>query len=812
MFTVTRKLSPLTVGILCALYGVPALSESLPTLDETTADSSKEVESITLTQQDLQQAPHNNPTLSQALKSGSSIGINDGQTSLRGGDLAPEEISISGARSHQTKYTIGGVGINNVTTFSSNKSDNGTLSSGHTSGYFLDTTLLESVEVMDSNIDAEFGGFTGGVVNAELRKPTDEFKIEYQFRMTDSSWNSDPKVSDKLKDDYDQANNGDGKYQPEYQKRMHSLHISGPISENQKLAINVSKQESDIPQQSPSNVDQGMNNLFVTHIWENNLWRTTSDLRYSQFSSNSYLNDGWQNDARQENSDMEQSHIGLGGTLKVERFTDFGVWESSLSYDRLSDDRESDANYFRTNISKNWKRTLIGGYGELEQYQDSVQFKTVARFDPVYWGNSKNTINVGLESAVHKATAKRQKDHMTFSYYEKHYSNDLPIVSPINYFSAGSYSADVQQHALFANDKIEFDRLTVNLGGRVEYNDLFNQTLFSPRLTTSWDFAQDSVNKITLGASRYYSNSLLGWALRSEANGLKTSGSKCSPNDGNWDSNDKDNYTCATNEVYETIDLNDVETPYSDELTAVWDIDVNNFSLETAYIYRQQRKGISLSSRSDKLLNNIESDTDIVSFSIETIKPYAVANGYFSANLDVAYSQRQGSGNTTNKYDSENDLGAGLQEEWVVLDGKLIRSHDMDTGGYQSPVKANLSMVMFWPNAGLTWNNRVNYEQGRDLTIFTGYESHDVDGDGSDDRVRAIETATMEDLVTWDSALNWTPNQLNKHTTFGLSITNLLNEKVEVSSSGNTLRNGSYNTTEYYSKGREVWLSVTVRN
>lgn len=813
MFTVTRRLSPLTVGILCALYGAPALSNSLPTLDETTTESSKATESNTLNQQDLQQAPHNNPTLSQALKSGSSIGINDGQTSLRGGDLAPEEISISGARPHQTKYTIGGVGVNNITTFSGGTDGTGTLTSGHTSGYFLDTTLLDSVEVMDHNIDPEFGGFTGGVVNAELRKPTDEFKIEYQFRMTDSDWNSDAKVSDKLKDDYEQGNDGAGKYQPKYQKRMHSLHIAGPISDNQKLAINVSKQESDIPQQSQNNVDQGMNNLFITHIWENSLWRTTSDLRYSQFSSNLFLNDAGQDNAYQENSNGEQEHLGLGATFKAERFTDFGVWETSLSYDRLSDNRDSDADYLRTELNMQFSptfsrtQTTEGGYGDLEQYQDSVQLKTVARFDPTYWGDTKHTANLGIEGALHKSTAKRSSEHLAIAYENV---NGSEGVRTMHHYQAGSYSADTQQYALFANDKMEWDQLTMNLGGRVEYNDLFNQTVFSPRLSASWDFAQTSVNRVTLGASRYYSNSLLGWALRAEGNTLLTTGGTCTPNDGNWQSNDKDNYSCATNKSHEQINLSDAKTPYSDELTAIWAVDVDNFALETAYVYRQQRKGLSLT-QSDTLINNIESDTDIISFDIETIKPYPFAGGYFNASMNLAYSQRQGSGNITPNYDDENNLGTGVQDEWIVLDGKLTRTDEMDTGGYQSPLKGKLSMVMFWPNSGVTWNNRVNYEQGKDLTVSNGVESYDVDGDGSTELLKSIKTATMEDLVTWDTALNWTPTQLNKHTTLGLSVTNLLNEKVKVSSSG-TIAGGRDNTTEYYSKGREVWLSVTVRN
>ncbi|GAK84190.1 hypothetical protein JCM19238_1756 [Vibrio ponticus] len=94
---------------------------------------------ITVDREELEQAPIDNPSISQALKHEPRIGIDDAQSSMQGGDLKPEEISISGARPHQTKYTICGIGVNNSTTFGNDNELPTELTSGHTSGYFVDS-------------------------------------------------------------------------------------------------------------------------------------------------------------------------------------------------------------------------------------------------------------------------------------------------------------------------------------------------------------------------------------------------------------------------------------------------------------------------------------------------------------------------------------------------------------------------------------------------------------------------------------------------------------------------------------------------
>ncbi|CAH0533201.1 hypothetical protein VST7929_01063 [Vibrio stylophorae] len=802
------KLTPVALGILSALYGGFATAQEPSKVEEvqeqeviTVTDSA-----ITLDRTELEESPKDNPTLSQVLKHHPRVGIDDAQKSMQGGDLTPEEISLAGARPHQTKYTIDGVGVNNSTTFSGDSDTSGSLASGHTSGYFVDTNLLDGVEVLDHNISAEHGGFTGGVVNAELRKPTEKFTIDYNYRMSDSDWNAAQKVGQNFQNHYGNPMDGSGKYQPNYQKRMHALHMGGAISENQKLAINVSHQVSEIPLALSKDVDQRMDNIFVTHVWESGLWQTTTDFRYADHQSNNFSNDARNDKAPQGKSETVNSHSGIGGTFKVERLLSQGRWETSLSYDHLKDQREADTNYLKT-VTAAEGNYAEGTNGNLQQEQDAVQLKSTLRLDPIIFGDISHQINMGVNASYQTARVYRPEEFVAYNY--NGYKNYLSV---INYYAAANYSANSQEYGLFIDDQIHWDRLTLNLGGRVDHLSVFEQTVFSPRLSASWDFDWTKTNRVTLGASRYYSANLLGWALKAEQGKFHKSANKCTPTDGNWDNLDPNNLTCQKTTQYSAYKLNHADIPYADELTAAWAVDVNNFAVETVYLYRMQRDGLTYSTdaktNTATVHNNVESDNHLVSLDITTIDPYHFLGGALSANWNVAYDHRRGNGDIDRNFGKSDHLGSGYQDEWVVMDGQLMRVTEMDTSGYQSPVKSSLNLIMHWNDMGLVWNNRINYQQGKKASAWTGQT--DVIIDGESESVESLMTKELTDLVTWDMSMHWTPNQFKNHVVFGMSVTNLLNRQEVISMSGMQL--GRNIPDEHYNAGRQIWLNVNLRN
>lgn len=793
-----------TISIFLALNCSAAIAaETVPMLPETEASKTAEQDDIDINREQIINTPVNNTDLSQLLKRQTSVGIDDGLSSLRGGDLAPEEISLADARPHQTQYMIGGVSTNNISTYGQ-KPDSGSLSSGHTSGYFVDTNLMGNVEVMEHNIDAQYGGFTGGVINVDLRQPTDELVIDYQYRMTDSDWNSSPKRSER-DSSFEDATYGDGRYQPNYQKRFHSLHVSGAVDEHNKLAVNVSRKDSDIPLKQngvEKNFGQSIDNLFLTHIYTQGQWQLSSDLRYSNFTEKNFLNDSLQNNAAQTDSESTSEHQGMGATVKLQGDFEYGRWLTTLAYDQLQDKRSSELNYFRTNIDLvNGVRENTGGYGNLEQTQDSWQLKSMFEFEPVYWGDIRHELLVGAEAQWTKATGKRKHEFNALSYNHRTTSEKIAVW---NQYSAGEYQADTHSMALFFTDKLRWQQLELSLGGRLSNSDMFDETVFAPRVTASWDFDNQSTNRITLGASRYYSSGLLGWALLNDASRLHVAYQNCISATGNYSSNNLDDYQCASSKPSAPVDLNNAVTPYSDELSVLWSVDVGNFSINPSYVYRQQRQGLSFSNGT--LENNIKSDSHIYGLNITNIDRWQLAGGALSTSLEVTYTDRTGAGNLTATYDAVNDFDQGYEDQWVLLDGELMNSSEMDTSAYNSPWKANFSTQMYWDQLGLTWNNIVQYESGLKSTMYVGFNNAEVDGETI--RVKELISEDMESSITWDTSVRWQPEALLKrHAAIEVSVTNLLDDSPKVTTYGS-----SRMPYTAYHKGREVWLTFSLRN
>ncbi|NLS12004.1 TonB-dependent receptor plug domain-containing protein [Vibrio sp. SM6] len=814
------KFSPLAIGLCTILYGPAAFAELR--LEQESHDTHQNAKNepevvtvmgavVTLDRSEIEELPKDNPTLSDLLKHQPRVGVDEAQTAMQGGNLAPEEISLSGARPHQTKYTLNGVGINNTTTFGDGSDLPNELASGHTSGYFLDTNLLDSVEVLDHNISAEYGGFTGGIIAAELRKPSKAFKIDYNFRMNDSDWNASQKVGENFQDDYGTPIDGSGIYQPNYQKQMHALHLSGAISETQSLALNVSHQNSAIPLHTGRDVDQRMDNLFLTHIWHSGDWKTTSDLRYADHQQHRFLNDSLNDDAAQTLSETVSKHSGVGGSVELERQWDFGRWVNRVSYDELDDEREADSDYFAT-VMKKIDGVLYkhneGSYGDLKQIQDTWQLSSAFFAEPVAIGSSRHGLKFGVDWSDATAKLNRPNDVAVYQYLEMTPGN--PSISKLTRYEAGNYDASAQQYGFFAEDRIDWQAFQFNVGARVDHLDAFEETVFSPRMSASWFLgARDTNNVITLGANRYYSSNLLGVALKAEKMRSQVNYKNCTPNDGDWSNIDESNLTCSSQESFASLDLTNGRVPYSDELSLGWEVDVQNFALRSLYLYRMQRDGISYSADADEqtatVHNNIESDNHIVSFDVGTITPYAVANGHFHAFWTIAYNHRRGTGDLKSGYDDGSDPSGGFQDEWVIVDGELTRYSEMDVSGYQSPVKSSLDLLMSWPQHGLVWNNRINYQQGKKVTTYKNMETVEIDGEPV--KVNSLLTKTLGDLATWDMALNWTPSQFKDHVTLGASITNVLNTQKIISVSGVDAA-----SEEHYNSGRQIWLNVSLRN
>lgn len=117
----------------------------------------------------------NNGDLTSALKILPNVQYSNNELSSQNpGEIDPANISISGGLYYQNNFLIDGFNMNNDLDPSiSGGSYNPvaiTALPGQSQGLNIDLSLIESINVQDSNISAAYGHFSGGVIEATTKK------------------------------------------------------------------------------------------------------------------------------------------------------------------------------------------------------------------------------------------------------------------------------------------------------------------------------------------------------------------------------------------------------------------------------------------------------------------------------------------------------------------------------------------------------------------------------------------------------------------------------------------------------------------
>ncbi|MGL6176166.1 MAG: TonB-dependent receptor plug domain-containing protein, partial [Vibrionaceae bacterium] len=149
--------------------------------------------------------------------------------------LRPSDFSISGGNFYDNSILIDGVSATSIMDVSSKSKNDFNEVFGQTSQtLYVDPSLIGSIEVLDSNISARYGDFTGGVVDMKLREPGRKFG----FSATAGIQN-DNMVS------YRKSGYGEiAKEKPEFTKYQSALSLDLPVSERLFVLASVSRSES----------------------------------------------------------------------------------------------------------------------------------------------------------------------------------------------------------------------------------------------------------------------------------------------------------------------------------------------------------------------------------------------------------------------------------------------------------------------------------------------------------------------------------------------------------------------------------------
>lgn len=410
---------------------------------------------------------------------------------------------------------------------------------------------------------------------------------------------------------------------------------------------------------------------------------------------------------------------------------------------------------------------------------------------------------LGAELNYTKGTYRRDKDYFRYTYTGSIDDSGMynGYLSNVTRFQAGSHAADYTNYAVFLDDNIQYGKLTIRPGIRLDRDDFVNRTNIAPRLSGNYDVFGDGKTQIIAGANRYYGRSMLTYALYGAQNDgmqLCNSYDGCSldPNKNDWD-NKKD---------YEGLDS--LKTPYNDELTLALQQEILSTTWRLQYVHREGYDEVrtrtkydtrDASKRSIRTFDNGgRSSHDTVTLSVNNSQPWEWAEA--SHVMTASLTWQQSESNTPkdagyNSFDPANKVN--LNKVWY--DGKVIDASKLPSTSFNSPFKLNLELTSVWDDYDLTWYNRLQWWGARDQAVrYDNAYAFDPEYG----QVRKYTKQHFSSKYTWDTRLGWKPDFAYGFG-FSVEVNNILNNK-------NIADRFVFEdrVLKSYDPGRQFWLQV----
>lgn len=394
-----------------------------------------------LNKESLNSNPTGNGDITSALKVLPNVQYDNAQLSSNTpGEIDPANISISGGLFYQNNFQLDGFNMNNdldpfgKDNFSSGYSANaGIISGGRSQGFNIHTSLLDSIVVLDSNIGAAYGGFTGGVVEANVRNPRlDGWHFDVSYQHTSDKL-THYYIDEAYQDAFEISSNE--KFQPKFTKHLIKASLEGWVNEKFGIIGAFSTTRSKIPLNGYNTANQYNNGTEAfdkrnqtrqsDNYYLKMIYNVTSDFsleanlgympQYNTYfinttkdSYNTYKSGGWQ--------------AGLKGIWD----TKYGLWTNSLGYSLLETSREGEKDYwllwYHSADDKNWASTNVGiamegSTSTIDQLQHSLTYKSDYEFKPLDFLK----IRVGAEFDYQYVARDMKRDY----WYANNFRNDL---------------------------------------------------------------------------------------------------------------------------------------------------------------------------------------------------------------------------------------------------------------------------------------------------------------------------------------------------------------------------------------------------
>ena len=308
----------------------------------------------------------------------------DARSSLAGGEILPPPFSISGGRPYENQVAVDGAGGNSLLDPAADNPLGLNEVPGHPQELFPQADLLESVTVYDSNIPAEFGGFTGGVVDARTRRAGPQPGGRLYHRTTRSGWTKFHVDAGKR---YAFAHSGNYDRQPRFEKYEAGIDFDLPLRSGVALLASYRVIDADIPLRHLGGSRSQSRRL------ENFLVKASSPVGADGLLELSFLHTPYRADyfiPQTRSSDFTVQGGGYQGSLAWSGSLGSGEGRLLAGYRASENSREAPADFRQWAATDNhpWGRLIgsefsaEGGRGSLDREQKTVFLSGAVDFHP----------------------------------------------------------------------------------------------------------------------------------------------------------------------------------------------------------------------------------------------------------------------------------------------------------------------------------------------------------------------------------------------------------------------------------------------
>lgn len=752
---------------------------SLPQITVTGYDIATGVQVIDHTL--IEQLPTGEGNLADLLRINPAVDFSrNGRGSANSGIMRPEEFSFHGQPYYQNLFMIDGISVNNDINPASGSSDYGTPGLTKTTGgsspqgYYLDVGLLEQVEVYDSNVPASFGGFTGGVVSAKMKRYDGNDFFDVRYGIQRDEWESFH-IDEHDLEDFTNADSYTAEFTPVYRKDSYSLSAQQGLSERSGMTLGLSRRTSSFRQTEPDGDDTSFNDRIDNlHAHVDTRWNEQLVSGFSLRYANR-RHDGITSPAYDDYFIKDHRGMGLGGNIEY-RISGGHLLSLDMGLDRAEDILDSASATSVMDFSTN-PRLSYGGFGDINQTQTSLTLAPKLELAPITQGNLEHRVTLGGELRHVQSSYSRPEDVNIIMNYANGTRRQM-------LYAKGDIDIDYLSQAVYVDDRIRWNNVNLRLGLRADYNDWLGNLDLAPRLSADWNLFGDDSTRLLVGANRYYGRSFLQYAVNDALNGLYSRINYAA-----------DGYVTSVIQGSDDSGQLDLNTPYSDELMLGWVQQAGPLNSTLKLVQRNSRDGVRKVEEGGLIYydNSGSSETTSITWELDHADhPLLVGKSVTVARLALGWKDSTSNSQDSDGYDSE------IETDPIFYKGRLIDSSELPAWDYNIPLSVSLSTITQMPAWSLTWSNFVNLRNGAAIARDTREDT----ANGYD----IYEDTTLDDLITLDTKLQWKPRLWASHQGYLMvEVSNVFDEVISTKTSA------SGSVSDLYTPGRKIWLEVGMR-